>query len=152
MEEINYYTDDRELAMAIHKAMEIFAILKDMILKLDEQIVSLEDKKYLSLFLGIRNTENRINNLLKLFYGDLELTIEITELEENQALHTYSQYFQELMPELLSESKFEAFMIKLLNIPFILKLHTYYDYPINKVQIALKEALNSKKLIKTLQN
>lgn len=152
MEKINYYTNDSELSKVIHKSMEIFAVLKDMILKLDEQIISLEDKKNLSLFLGFRSTDSRVHKLLKEFYGELELAIEPGELEISEGIELFNHGFQDIVPELDSELSLEKFVVGLLKNPFILTIHEYYGYPMEKIKLRLKDASESKILIKTLQN
>ncbi|MBE6138683.1 MAG: hypothetical protein E7173_02935 [Firmicutes bacterium] len=152
MEKINYCADDIELSSVIYKSTEVFATIRAMILKLDERVVSLEEKKMLSLFLGIRSTDNRINRMLSEFYGDLELVIEITKLKDSQSINIYEREFQAVMQLLKIQFGFEVFMLELLENPFILRLHEYYNYPIDAVKNRLSEAPDSKILTKTLQN
>ena len=69
MKEMMKFNND-EMSVVIYKSMEIYDTLKKTIIKVNSERLSIEDKKYLSLLLGILNTDNQnkdveINKLLK---------------------------------------------------------------------------------------
>ena len=147
MEDLNCYNDNIEVSCVIHKALEIFFIIKNTILKFNDHIVSFEDKKYLSLLLGIKYTNNRVSDILSRFHYDYGIEINTQILEKAQEREVYNEYFKDL----LNEQSIEEIMFKLLDIPFILELHNYYGYPVNKLRMAIKDEKESKILIKSLQ-
>ena len=147
MEDLNCYNDNIEVSCAINKALEIFFIIKNTILKFNDHIVSFEDKKYLSLLLGIKYTSNSVSNILNRFHYDYGIEIHTQILEKAQEREVYNEYFKDL----LNEQGIEEIMFKLLDIPFILELHNYYGYPVNKLRMAIKDEKESKILIKSLQ-
>lgn len=50
---------------SIFEGMKIFNELKSCKILLNEELISMNDKKYLSLYLGIINTENKISKILR---------------------------------------------------------------------------------------
>ena len=48
---------EKEIKSTIYTGISIFKIIKNSIVKIDKNIVSLEDKKYLSLYLGVINCD-----------------------------------------------------------------------------------------------
>ena len=48
---------EKEIKNTIYTGISIFKIIKNSIVKIDKEIVSLEDKKYLSLYLGVINCD-----------------------------------------------------------------------------------------------
>ena len=54
-----------EVKSSLYAGMAIFNLIKDYDLSIDKDNISLEDKKYLSLYLGIINSKNRISSYLK---------------------------------------------------------------------------------------
>ena len=151
MEEFNCYNDDLEISCAINKAIEIFLIIKNTILKFNNHIVSFEDKKYLSLLLGIKYTNNSVSVILNRLHYDYGIEIHTQVINKDQEREVYNEHFKNLVFDLSSQQNIEELMFKLLNVPFVLKLHNYYGYPVNKLRIAIKDKSNSKILIKSLQ-
>lgn len=54
-----------EVKRSLYTGMAIFNLIKDYDLTIGREDISLEDKKYLSLYLGIINSKNKISNYLK---------------------------------------------------------------------------------------
>lgn len=154
MKELNFYNNDPEVNAVIHKGMEIFAVIKNTILKMNNEILSMEDKKALSLLLGIEYTENTVSKKLKQVFYIYGITVYTMVYDRKECIELYEEYFKSLIDgfELDSDFTVEQLMMKLLDISFISKLHEYNNYPINRLRIILNESLKSKKLIKTLQN
>ena len=86
--------ENNEVKNAIYGGMSIFNVLKNSIVKVQDKNVSIEDKKYLSLYLGIINSENRIslefNDLFSEFYLNYEL------LDMSLYMDIYLEHFIEI--------------------------------------------------------
>ena len=54
--------NNEEMSVVIYKSMEIYDTFKKTIIKVNSERLSIEDKKYLSLLLGILNTDNQVGN------------------------------------------------------------------------------------------
>lgn len=90
----NMILENNEVKNAIYGGMSIFNVLKNSIVKVQDKNVSIEDKKYLSLYLGIINSENRIslefNDLFSEFYLNYEL------LDMSLYMDIYLEHFIEI--------------------------------------------------------
>lgn len=132
--------EKEEVKNAIYAGMSIFNVLKNSILKIDEENVSLEDKKYISLYLGIINSENKISYE----FNDL-----FSELHMNYRLLDMSSYI-----ELYIEDFVEIFE----NIDFN-SIDNYFNYLLEKEIIRKvnldnslsEENIGNKKLIKKIK-
>ena len=56
--------NNEEMSVVIYKSMEIYDTFKKSIIKVNSERLSIEDKKYLSLLLGILNTNNQVGNVM----------------------------------------------------------------------------------------
>ena len=65
-----------------------------------EQEFSLEDKKYLSLYLGVLNTENSITNYLKSKNINIKTFINFNILSQEEYLKIYNNYFIGILDEI----------------------------------------------------
>lgn len=151
MEELNYYNDNLEVSCAIQKSIEIFLMIKNTILKLNDHIVSFEDKKYLSLLLGIKYTNNGVSDILNRFRYYYGIQVHTQGIEKDRKREVYNEYFKDLLFDLSSLQSIEELMLKLLDVPFILELHNYSGYSTNKIKNVIKDKNDSKILIKSLQ-
>ena len=94
---------DKEIKNTIYTGISIFKIIKNSIVKIDKQIVSLEDKKYLSLYLGIINCDvndcyideefinkELYNDIYNEYFKDILINLDISSLDNyfNSLLNT----------------------------------------------------------------
>lgn len=154
MEELMFYNGDKEMNAAIYKGMEIFAIFKDTILKMEDQILSLADKKTLALLLGIEYSENVVSKSLGPFFENHWIKINVMPKEPNECIDLYNDFFKGFIPslELPDDCRVEDLAMRLFSVPLIIALHEYSNYPRNRVKQMLDDLVKTKRKVKTLQN
>lgn len=133
----------KEVKKTLYKGLTIFNMIKDYDLKINKDYIGLEDKKFLSLYLGIINTENKVSSYLKQNDIDLKsfVNVESYELSMEEYLRLYENYFVEIFYS-LSFNSLETIFNYLLSKNIIQEFNQYNGYCID----FLKE--NNKKLIK----
>lgn len=89
-----------EVKTSVYAGMSIFDVIKDFELNMYGENVSLEDKKYLSLYLGLVNTKNKISLFLKEKEIKFKLKINYKFLRQEEYLEIYNSYFVEIMNEI----------------------------------------------------
>lgn len=154
MEELMFYNGDKEMNDAIYKGMEIFAIFKDTILKMEDQILSLEDKKVLALLLGIEYSENVVSKSLEPFFENHWIKVNVMPKEPYECIGLYNHFFKSFIPslELMDGCRVEDLAMRLFSVPLIIALHEYSNYPRNRVKQMLDDLVKTKRKVKTLQN
>lgn len=154
MEKINFYNNNLEVNNAIHKGMEVFLIIKDATLKMVGKTLSMDDKKLLSLLLGIEYTHSIVGKKLGRNVCNYGITVYTISKNRNECIEIYDQHFKNLIDSFSLDTCFniEELMLALLDIPFVINLHEYNNYSVDKLKNSLTESLNVKKKIKTLQN
>lgn len=118
---------EKEIKNTIYTGISIFKIIKNSIVKIDKQIVSLEDKKYLSLYLGIINCDID------------EYCIEYEPINKYLYNDIYNEYFKDILIN-LDLSSTNNYYNSLLNTDIVKKFNK--DYGI------YQENESNKKLIK----
>jgi len=95
-----------EVKMTIYEGMAIFNLIKDYDLSIDKENISLEDKKYLSLYLGIMSTKNKITEYLEKnkinFKTYFNFNKKILKIEDY--IELYNNYFVEIFNEINFDS------------------------------------------------
>ena len=154
MEKINFYNNNLEVNEVIHKGMEVFLIIKDATLKMAGKTLSMDDKKALSLLLGIEYTHNIAGKKLGRNSCNYGITVYTVSRNRNECIEIYDKYFKSMIDNFSLDTYFnvEELMLALLDIPFVITLHECNNYSIDKLKKSLNESLNIKKKIKTLQN
>lgn len=94
----------REVKTTIYAGMSIFNLIKDIDITLENQIITLDDKKYLSLYLGIMNTNNVVSNYLRGKNIKIGTFINFKYLSHDQYLDIYNKYFTDIFNEIGFES------------------------------------------------
>ena len=94
----------REVKTTIYAGMSILNLIKDIDINFENQTITLEDKKYLSLYLGIINTNNAVSNYLKKQNIKIGTFINFKYLSHEQYLHIYNEYFTDIFNEIGFES------------------------------------------------
>lgn len=122
-----------EVKMSVYAGMAIFNLIKDYDLSIDRENISLEDKKYLSLYLGIINSKNRISSYLK----EKEIRFSINFncnpklLKKEDYIEIYNKYFVDLFNE-INFNSIECNLDYLLNKKIIQKFNRYNGHIVDK--------------------
>lgn len=109
---------DEEMQVVLHKSMEIYDTIKNTIIKLDDKMLSVDNKKFLSLLLGISTTKNQVGNILKIIKMDYNIKVLPAIKSENECANIYINNFC-LEKSLNSNSTVEELMLYLLDNEFI---------------------------------
>lgn len=100
-----------EVKQTLYAGMSIFNSIKDHTLIMGNEEITLEDKKYLSLYLGIINTKNKISLYLKekeiKFKIDFKYNYKL--LNQDEYLKVYNEYFVDELREISFSSIEENF-------------------------------------------
>lgn len=142
---------DEEMNIALHKSMEIYDVIKNTVIKLNCRNLDDNDKKYLSLLLGISTTRNQVKDILRILNVDYNVKVVPLSKSSDECNSIYQNNF-DLDKYLNSESTVEDLMLFLLDNEFIEELHTaqYIIIPqLKKVIINMRDIKIANK--KTLQ-
>ena len=113
--------EDEELSGVIYKTLEVFNTIKDTRLKLYDKVLSIEDKKILSLIQGVLDTNNRIGDRLNKGGFNYGIMVRANKINAEDYDKIYSEYFHELLINMhVSEDmRLEDFLYGLINNPFL---------------------------------
>ena len=92
-----------EVKLSVYAGMSIFSLIKDYKVKMKGKNISLEDKKYLSLYLGILNTKNSISDYLEEKGVRFNLSVNYNFLSREEYLNIYNKYFTQIFNEISLE-------------------------------------------------
>lgn len=153
MEEKEFYNNNLDVNAAFHKGMEVFFVIANAALKIDDKLLTVEDKKILSLLLGIEYTSNNVSKKLKNFFWSYRVLVYTPDLERDKCIEIYDKNFIELIENFGLQENFclEELMLKLLDLEFIISLHEINNCSVKKVKKTLSKSIDSKLKIKTLQ-
>ena len=90
----------REVKDAIYTGMSVFATLKDFIIESNGQVVSLEDKKYISLYLGVLYSDNDISKTLVDKKNTIYKKVKYRNLSKEELLKTYEENFVDILTKI----------------------------------------------------
>ena len=122
-----------EVKKSLYTGMAIFNLIKDYDLNIGRDNISLEDKKYLSLYLGIMNTKNRISSYLK----EKEIRFRINFncnpklLRKEDYIQLYNKYFVDIFNE-INFNSIECNLDYLLNKKIIQEFNRYNGHIVDK--------------------
>jgi len=133
-----------EVKLSVYAGMSIFDLLKGCEIKIWDKAISIEDKKYLSLYLGIINTKNKISSYLDKENIKFNILINFNFLHQDKYLKIYNEYFSDILMDVDFES-IENYLTYLLSKDIIKSFNKSNGYHVNK---AINE--RHKKLIKTI--
>ena len=118
---------EREIKNTIYTGISIFKVIKNSIVKIDKQIVSLDDKKYLSLYLGIINCDIK------------ECDIDYETINKCLYDEIYNEYFKDILIN-LDLSSMDNYYNSLLNTDIVKSFNNDYG--------VIPKLKSNKKLIK----
>ena len=119
-----------EVKMSIYAGMSIFDLIKDIDINIEGSSISLSDKKYLSLYLGVINTKNKITDYLKKQNINIGTFINFKYLKQDEYIRIYNNYFVEIFEQINFES-IELNLNYLLSKKVIKCFNKSYGYNIN---------------------
>lgn len=131
-----------EVKNSIYAGMSIYNIIKDWVISIDCHDLNKQDKKFLALYLGILNTENRISDTFKNNNYAVSIKVKHIILPTEKYLEIYNNYFVEIFNQINFDS-IDDYFAYLLDKPIIKKVNKVNGIKSKKV---LKES--NKQLIK----
>lgn len=144
---------DEDLIVSIYKAIEIFDVIKNTRIKINNELINSTDKKYLSLLLGIDFTNNEVSKILHLLRYNYDIEIYTSTKKEEEYERMYNEHFKEIVNHLLKEENnyIENFMLNLIEVDFVNKIHQNKGLSLISLKLLLNKSLQSKEEPKTLQ-
>lgn len=145
-EEIRIENIDDELLAAIYKSIEVFDIIKNTTLKIDNERLNNENKKHLSLFMGIYLSKNEVSKIFHLLRYNYGIEVFTSNMKEEEYINLYQNNFKELVLSMVDENHItiEEFMLKLLEVDFIKSIHFNRGFSLIPVKMLLNKSLNGK--------
>lgn len=119
--------DILEIRNAIYTGISIYKRLSRTIVKIEDEIVSLEDKKDLSLYLGIIHSKNSISDMLMDTELKKDTNISYKILEGNEFFSICTSLFNESLISLNFET-IEDYFYSFLDKEIVVKLNREYDF------------------------
>jgi len=89
-----------EVKISLYEGMSIFNVLKDYDINMNDKNISIDDKKYLSLYLGLINSKNSISLYLKEKNIKFKFRFNYKFLKQEEYLEIYNSYFIEILKEI----------------------------------------------------
>ena len=150
-EKLNIVDDD--LVASIYKAIEIFDIIKNTRIKINNKLINSMDKKYLSLLLGIYYKENEASKILHLLRYNYDIEVFTSVKNQGEYEKIYNEQFSDIVDSLINveDSCVEKLMLQLLEVDFIKKLHNDKGLSLIPLKLLLHESLENKEKTKILQ-
>lgn len=132
--------DKQEIKNSIYTGICIYKKLRNTILKIGDDIVTLEDKKDLALYLGIINTDNSISKLLQ--GTDLKLNAQVTfkNLDNEEVENLYSYYIKSHLINFNLDNIY-TFFDNLLDTNIVKKLNKQYNFTLDSIQYKNKQLI-----------
>lgn len=116
-----------EIENAIYTGICIYNRLSRTIVEIEDSFVSLDDKRELSLYLGILHSQNRISNILNETDLKNHTIIAYKKLDNNTYLELYNLYFKDIINNFNLET-IEEFFKCLLTKDIVKSLNREYDF------------------------
>lgn len=133
--------DIQEIKNAIYTGICIYQRLSKTIVSIENEIVSFEDKKDLSLYLGIIHSENSISNLLLKTELKKDTNIKYKKIDEQEMKNIYNKIFRDSLIQLNFET-IEDYFSSLLEKDIVIKLNREYSFnPLNFISNENKQLI-----------
>lgn len=121
-----------EVKQALYVGMSIYKELMNSIIEVNNKKLSLEDKKYLSLYLGLLNTENSISVKLKEPGFRVYKRIKYKQLTNEEYINIYKEYFVEIFNQIDFNSIMNCFEF-LINNEVVQNINKAFRFDIDKL-------------------
>ena len=116
---------NEEMQKVVHKSIEIYETIKTCIIKIDNKRLEIEDKKYLSLLLGISNTDNEVGKVLKMLKWEYGISVFPTLKSSEQCDEIFKEDFSEIFNQnnIIEDFTVSQLMLILLQKKVIQNIH-----------------------------
>lgn len=111
--------ETNEIKNSIYIGMSIFNVLKGSIIRINDEIVTFEEKKYLSLYFGLISSKNVLNDEYSNSISELEYRL----LDIDEYIELYKNYFIRIF-ESIDFNSIENYFKFLLEQPIIKKYNS----------------------------
>ena len=96
-----------EIKISVYAGMSIFNLMKNCQIKINNKYITGDDKKYLSLYLGIINTQNVFSEYLTQKHISFNILVNYILLEPGQYVSIYNKHFMNILNDIQSFSMIE---------------------------------------------
>lgn len=122
-----------EVKRSLYTGMAIFNLIKDYDLSIGRDSIGLDDKKYLSLYLGIINSKNRISSYLKEKKIRFRINFNCNPklLKKEDYIELYNKYFIDIF-KCINFNSIECNLDYLLNKKIIQEFNRCNGHIVNK--------------------
>lgn len=128
---------------AVYEGMSIYSIIMCSEIVIDGYSLNYEDKKYLSLYLGMINTTNGFSNLLKEKGYNYDFNISYKVLDTNNYIQLYIRNFVDIFKQIPFES-FNEYVEYLLDKDIIKRInegkgYTFEEFSTKSNKLLIKQ-------------
>lgn len=96
--------ETKEIKTSIYLGMSIYRTMKDCRIKFDQYLLTMQDKKYLSLYLGLIKSKNRVSERFKTLTMENNITVNATFLNQDEYARIYMNDFADIVDKIDFES------------------------------------------------
>ena len=96
--------ETKEIKTSIYLGMSIYRTMKDCRIKFDQYLLTMQDKKYLSLYLGLIKSKNRVSERFKTLTMENNITVNATFLNQEEYVRIYMNDFADIVDKVDFES------------------------------------------------
>lgn len=91
---------NEEIKLSVYAGMSIFNLLKKCKIKINNKCITEDEKKYLSLYLGIINTENVFSKYLTQKHVSFNILVNYILLEPVDYISIYNKHFIDILNDI----------------------------------------------------
>lgn len=96
--------EPKEIKTSIYLGMSIYRTMKDCRIKFDQYLLTMQDKKYLSLYLGLIKSKNRVSERFKTLTMENNIMVNATFLNQDEYARIYMNDFADIVDKVDFES------------------------------------------------
>lgn len=96
--------ETKEMKTSIYLGMSIYRTMKDCRIKFDQYLLTMQDKKYLSLYLGLIKSKNRVSERFKTLTMENNIMVNVTFLNQDEYARIYMNDFADIVDKVDFES------------------------------------------------
>lgn len=96
--------ETKEIKTSIYLGMSIYRTMKDCRIKFDQYLLTMQDKKYLSLYLGLIKSKNRVSERFKTLTMENNIMVNATFLNQDEYARIYMNDFADIVDKVDFES------------------------------------------------
>lgn len=89
--------ETKEIKTSIYLGMSIYRTMKDCRIKFDQYLLTMQDKKYLSLYLGLIKSKNRVSEKFKTLTMENNIMVNATFLNQEEYASIYMNDFADIV-------------------------------------------------------